>query len=70
MRPTQHPKGRAQSADVTLGSFPRGYVTSATIYGHETPSPGLEENFRKAMRYLTEEQMRAITEELGSGKSS
>lgn len=62
-------KVERQVPSVTLGSFPRGYVTSATIYnGLRLHRPGWRQSFRKAMRYLTEEQMRAITEELGVGE--
>ena len=62
-------KVERQVPAVTLVSLPRGYVTSATRYvGLRLDRPGWRQEFRKAMRFLTQEQMRDITEELGVGE--
>lgn len=62
-------KVERQVPNITLGSFPRGYVTSATIYaGLRLIRPGWRESFRKASRHLTQTQMEKITEELGVGE--
>jgi hypothetical protein len=51
----------------TLASLPRGYVTAQTIYrGFALVRPGWREEFRKAMRSLTEVQMRRVTKALGA----
>ena len=53
----------------TLVSLPRGNVTSATLYrGIALVRTGWRIQFRKAMRYLTEIQMRGITKFLGMGE--
>lgn len=50
----------------TLASLPRGHVTAQTIYrGFALVRPGWREEFRKAMRYLAEPQMRRITRAIG-----
>lgn len=62
-------KVERQVPAVTLVSIPRGYVTSATRYkGLALDRPGWRQEFRKAMRFLTEEQMRGITEDLHVGE--
>lgn len=52
---------------VTLVSLPRGNVTAQTIFhGFRLVRPGWREEFRKAMRFLSEPQMRRITCALGA----
>lgn len=54
---------------VTLVNLPRGFVTAPTRYvGLKLDRPGWRSEFRKAMRHLSEDQMRGITEELGVGE--
>lgn len=54
---------------VTLVNLPRGNVTAATRYiGLRMDRPGWREQFRKAMRHLSDAQMRRITRELGAGE--
>lgn len=54
---------------ITLVNLPRGYVTSATRYvGLKLDRPGWRKEFRQAMRFLTETQMRAITKDLHVGE--
>jgi len=53
----------------TLVSIPRGNVTSATHYhGQALHRTGWRLEFRKAMKMLSEYQMRAITKFLGVGE--
>jgi hypothetical protein len=53
----------------TLASIPRGNVTAATLYhGVRLFRPGWRAQFRKAMRFLSHNQMRAITKTLGAGE--
>lgn len=58
-----------QVPHVTLCSLPRGNVTAATRYvGVRLDRPGWREQFRKAMRHLSDSQMRRITKELKAGE--
>jgi hypothetical protein len=58
-----------QAPAITLLSLPRGNVTSATLYsGLKLVRPGWRLEFRKAMRHLTEVQMRHITKALRVGQ--
>ena len=51
---------------VTMISMPQGAVTAPTLYrGVAMARPGWREEFRKSMRFLSEAQMRRITEALG-----
>ncbi len=53
----------------TLVNLPRGCVTSATHFRElRLVRPGWRREFRRAMNYLTEAQMRRITKELGCGE--
>jgi len=53
----------------TLISVPRGYVTAPDRYrGLRLDRPGWRTQFRKAMRYLSDSQMRRITKELRVGE--
>ncbi len=55
--------------DKTLVNMPRGSVTSATHYrGMALVRPGWRTQFRKAMPYLTYQQMRGITKTLKCGE--
>lgn len=50
---------------VTLVNLPRGYVTAPARYaGVRMVRPGWRPEFRKAMRHLSEDQMRRITKAL------
>ena len=54
---------------VTLVNLPRGFVTARTRYnGFRLDRPGWREEFRRASRHLSDDQMRNITEELGVGE--
>ena len=54
---------------VTLINLPRGNVTAPTRYvGLRIDRPGWRREFRKAMRHLSDTQMRAITRDLGAGE--
>ena len=54
---------------VTLVNLPRGFVRPVTQFvGVRLDRPGWRQEFRRAMRHLSETQMRAITEELGVGE--
>jgi hypothetical protein len=58
-----------QVPDKTLASLPRGNVTAATRYnGLRLDRPGWREQFRKSMRHLSRDQMKAITRFLGAGE--
>jgi hypothetical protein len=58
-----------QVPKVTLANLPRGFVTSATRYvGLKLDRPGWRREFRRSMRHLTTNQMRAITDFLGMGE--
>jgi hypothetical protein len=53
----------------TLVNLPRGFVGAATQYkGVRLHRPGWRQEFRKAMRHLSQDQMRAITEDLDVGE--
>lgn len=53
----------------TLVSIPKGQVTSTTYHrGLALERPGWREQFRKAMRHLTYQQMKDITKALGMGE--
>lgn len=53
----------------TLASLPRGNVTSSSIYyGLRLHRPGWRQEFRRARRHLTQQQMYDISEELGKGE--
>jgi hypothetical protein len=53
----------------TLVNLPRGFVTARTQYmGVRLHRPGWRQEFRRAMRHLSDSQMSAITEELGVGE--
>jgi hypothetical protein len=53
----------------TLVNLPKGFVTSATRYvGMRLDRPGWRQEFRKAMRHLSDVQMRKITRTLGVGE--
>ncbi len=53
----------------TMCSIPRGNVRSATMFsGLALTRPGWRIEFRKAMKSLTEIQMRGITDFLGVGE--
>lgn len=54
---------------ITLVNLPRGNVTAATKYrGVRLVRPGWRAEFRKAMRHLSEGQMRRITKDLRVGE--
>lgn len=54
---------------VTLLNLPRGQVTPQTRFcGVRLDRPGWRQEFRKAMRHLTETQMRNITKVLRVGE--
>ena len=54
---------------VTLVNLPKGNVTSATLYrGLRLERTGWRTEFRKAMKHLTENQMRSITKDLSVGE--
>lgn len=54
---------------VTLVNLPRGNVTSATHYkGLALERPGWRIEFRRAMKHLSDTQMRKITRFLGAGE--
>lgn len=58
-----------QAPATTLVNLPRGNVTSATLYrGLRLDRPGWRQEFRKAMRHLSEQQMRKITKTLKVGE--
>ena len=53
----------------TLVNLPRGNVTAATRYhGLRLTRPGWREQFRKSMRHISRDQMKAITRFLGVGE--
>jgi hypothetical protein len=59
-------KVERQVPAITLVSLPRGYVTAPTRYkALRLDRPGWRQQFRRAKEHLTEQQMRAITEDLG-----
>lgn len=63
------PKKYVQVPAKTLVSIPRGNVQSSTIHkGLALDRTGWRLEFRKAARYLTDTQMRAITRDLGVGE--
>jgi len=54
---------------VTLVNLPGGYVTAADrFHGLRLSRPGWRSQFRKAMRFLSDGQMRRITKELRAGE--
>lgn len=54
---------------VTLVNLPQGNVTMASRYvGLKLDRPGWKHEFRKAAIYLTEDQRRGITRDLGRGQ--
>ncbi len=62
-------KVERQVPAVTLASLPRGFVTPGTKYrGVRLERPGWRVEFRKAMRHLSDVQMRDITNDLGAGE--
>ena len=62
-------KVERQVPAVTLVSLPRGYVTAATRFVQlRLDRPGWRMEFRKAMRHLSEDQMRRITKALHVGE--
>ena len=63
------PKVERQVPAITLVSVPKGFVTAPTQYiGVRLHRPGWQQQFRKAMRHLSYEQMQAITEDLDVGE--
>lgn len=63
------PKVEVQVPAVTLVNVPKGYVKPATQFvGVRLHRPGWRQEFRKAMRHLSQEQMQAITDALGVGE--
>lgn len=63
------PKVEKEVPAVTLVCLPRGFVKAPTQYiGVRLHRPGWQVEFRKAMRHLSDSQMRDITEELGVGE--
>ena len=55
--------------DETLVSIPRGNVTAPTLYrGVALERPGWREQFRKSMKFLSDNQMKRITKFLDVGE--
>jgi len=53
----------------TLCNLPRGYVTAASLFqGVRLHRPGWRVELRRARRFLSDNQMRRITKELGVGE--
>lgn len=62
-------KVERQVPAVTLVNLPAGSVTAPTRYvGVRLSRPGWRQEFRRAMRHLSEVQMRGITSFLGVGE--
>lgn len=62
-------KVERQVPAITLVNLPRGNVTAASMFsGLKLHRPGWRVEFRKAMRHLTDNQMRRITKELRVGE--
>ena len=62
-------KVERQVPAITLCNLPRGNVTAASRFkGLALDRPGWRLEFRRAMRHLSEAQMRRITSELHAGE--
>jgi hypothetical protein len=62
-------KVERQVPAITLVNLPRGNVTAGTRYrGLKLERPGWRIEFRRAMRHLSRDQMKAITKFLGAGE--
>jgi hypothetical protein len=62
-------KVEVQVPEKTLVNLPRGNVTAATRYkGLRLDRPGWRQQFRKASRHLSRDQMKKITRFLGAGE--
>jgi hypothetical protein len=63
------PKVEKEVPAVTLVNLPRGFVTAQTQFmGIRLHRPGWRQEFRRASRYLSDDQMQAITEDLDVGE--
>lgn len=62
-------KVERQVPAITLVNLPRGNVTAPTLFaGLKLHRPGWRREFKRAMRHLSETQMRSITKSLAVGE--
>ena len=63
------PKVEKEVPAVTLLNLPRGFVTARTQFmGLRLHRPGWRQEFSRAMRHLSDDQMSGITQELDVGE--